>query len=231
MKRVSGGTLGFGIFAFGWALSVGFISFGMNAVGWIAVGMNAAGFVAIGLINSVGVFSFGGVNSCGGWGRGGVNEGPSTWFGLVVSFVLAVGLLIYRIKNWPTSERPLLVPLGREPDESEWSPARIAEIGGDIALRDGATTLRAEVSPALVARCRELGRGARVIVRLSRTTRAVEGAGYRDDAGETVLELVEITGDPRVRRLAALFQGVIGYNLAFSLLGLASAIAAFVLWR
>jgi hypothetical protein len=231
MKKVGGGVLGVGIFAFGWALSVGFISISMNAVGWIAIGMNAAGFVSIGLINSIGVFSFGGVNSCGGWGRGGVNEGPSSWFGLAVSIAVALGLLIYRIKSWPAGETPLLVPLAGRREDQDWSVARLIDIGEQITLQGFRIMMQVEAAPAVVERCREVGRGSRVLVQLRRTMRPVEGAGYRDDAGKEVLELAAIVPDPRRGLLASLFSGTIGAHLVFSWLGLVAATIAFFVWR
>ena len=62
------------LFGFGWALSVGIISIGGNAVGsFIAIGGNAAAPIALGGINSVGIISFAGVNAIGLYGGAGVN--------------------------------------------------------------------------------------------------------------------------------------------------------------
>ena len=141
-----------------------------------------------------------------------------------------MGLLVFRIKNWPSVEAPRLVSLGGEQGGQEWSPARLVDIGAEVALKDGPTLLRAEATPPLVERCTELGRGSRVLVQLRRSVRPVEGAGYRDDAGQTVFELAYVMRDPRGSWVPLLFQGAIGAHLVFALLGLAASIVAFFLW-
>ena len=110
MKRFGAGTLGVGFVAFGWALSVGIVSIGMNAVGWIAVGLNAAGFVSVGLINSVGVFAFGGVNACGGWGSGGTNADGGRVYGIVASVLLVIAFIVARVRTWPAPPESTLEP-------------------------------------------------------------------------------------------------------------------------
>ncbi|HEX8724307.1 MAG TPA: hypothetical protein VF737_02845 [Gemmatimonadaceae bacterium] len=110
MKRFGAGTMGVGFVAFGWALSFGVVSIGMNAVGWIAVGLNAAGFVSLGLVNSVGVFAFGGVNACGGWGSGGTNADGGRIYGIVAASLVALALVVARVRTWPAPELPVPEP-------------------------------------------------------------------------------------------------------------------------
>ena len=232
MRRFGAGTLGTGFVAFGWALSFGIISIGMNAVGWIAVGLNAAGFVSVGLINSIGVFSFGGVNACGGWGSGGTNAEGGRWFGIVGAALLAIGFLVARVRTWPRGEVDLWVPLevaARGTDVP--ARARIDAVDDEVTLRDGATVVRARVSADMAARCASMGRGARVLATLRPSPKEVATAGYRDEAAVIVPELVAVTPDPRPGFAAALFAPPIGVNLVFSWLGLAAAIVAFFVWR
>jgi hypothetical protein len=106
MKRLAAGTLGVGFVALGWALSIGVVSIGMNAVGWIAVGLNAAGFVSVGLINSVGVFAFGGVNACGGWGSGGTNADGGRVYGVAAAVLVLLALIVARVRTWPAPAPP-----------------------------------------------------------------------------------------------------------------------------
>jgi hypothetical protein len=232
MKRVGTGTVGAGFVALGWALSVGIVSIGTNAVGWIAIGVNAAGFVSVGLVNSVGVFSFGGVNALGGWGSGGVNAGGAPWLGLLVSATAAVGLLVARVRVWPREEPHPLASLP-EALEGAKSPARawIERLGEDIVLRAGATEVRAKASADVTARCAALGRGARVLVRFARIKQEVATAGYRDDAAVMVTELIEVTPDPRPSLARAIVSGPVGLNLVFAWAGLVVAVVAFFVWR
>jgi hypothetical protein len=232
MRRFGAGTLGAGFVAFGWALSFGIVSIGMNAVGWIAVGLNAAGFVSVGLINSIGVFSFGGVNACGGWGSGGTNAEGGRWFGIVAAALLALGFVVARIRTWPRGEVEALVPLdvaargGGLP-----ARARIQTVGDEVTLRDGATMVRARATAEVAMRCASMRSGARVLAAFASTPREVATAGYRDEAAVMVPELVSVDPDPRPGIAAALFAGTIGVNLVFSWLGLAAAIVAFFVWR
>jgi hypothetical protein len=61
--------------------------------------------------------------------------------------------------------------------------------------------------------------------------RPVEGAGYRDEAGESILELAHVERDPRRTWVASLFEGTLGAHLALAWLGAVAAAAAFFLWR
>jgi len=232
MRRFGAGTLGTGFVAFGWALSFGFVSIGMNAVGWIAVGLNAAGFVSVGLINSIGVFSFGGVNACGGWGSGGTNAEGGRGFGIVAAAVLAIGFLVARVRTWPRGEVELLVPLEAAARGADVpARARLVAVDDEVTLRDGGTVVRARASADMAARCTSMGRGAHVIATLRSSPKEVATAGYRDEAAVMVPELVSIAPDPRPSFAAALLAGPIGINLVFSWLGLAAAIVAFFVWR
>jgi hypothetical protein len=232
MKRFGAGALGSGFVAFGFALSVGIVSIGMNAVGWIAVGLNAAGFVSVGLINSVGVFSFGGVNACGGWGSGGTNAEGGRWFGIVAAALLALGFLVARVRTWPRGEVELLVPLEVAARGGVLQArARIEAVDDEVTLRDGATVVRARATTELATRCTSMGRGARVLATFTSAPKEVATAGYRDEAAVIVPELVSVVPDPRPGFAAALFQGSTGVNLVFSWLGLAAAIVAFFVWR
>jgi hypothetical protein len=232
MKRFGVGVLGTGVVSLGWALSVGIVSIGMNAVGWIAIGLNAAGFVSVGLINSVGVFSFGGVNALGGWGSGGVNAGGGHWFGLVVSFAATLGLLVARLRRWPErGERLEVVPLDvAMAAHAGKARARLVGVGTQIALRQGSVVVRPQATEGALRHAATLGRGARVIATFQRGMEEVPGAGYRDDAAHPIGELVHVMADPERGFVRTLFAGTVGINLALSIAGAASAIVAFFVW-
>ncbi|HEY6463285.1 MAG TPA: hypothetical protein VIY73_24125 [Polyangiaceae bacterium] len=233
MKRFGYGVLGTGVVSLGWALSVGIVSIGMNAVGWIAIGLNAAGFVSVGLINSVGVFSFGGVNALGGWGSGGVNAGGGHWFGLAVSVAAVVGLLVARLRSWPEpGERLEVVPLGvAMAAHAGKARARLVGIGTQIVLRQGSTVVRPQATEGALRHAALLGRGTRVIATFKRAMQEVPGAGYRDDAAHPIGELVHVMADPDRGFVRTLFGGTLGINLALSIFGVASAVAAFFVWQ
>lgn len=232
VKRVGVGMASSGLVALGFVFSTGIVSISMNAVGWIAIGMNAAGFVAVGLINSVGVFSFGGVNSCGGYGMGGVNDGHNGIFGVAASVVAAIVVVVYRVRTWPSEPFFETVSLAVARDaEKACAEARLAKVGDEIVVADGATELRVEGSADLAARCAEIGRGKRVIVDLRRVARPVENAGYRDDAAAFVHEIVAIAEDPRRGWLRKTFGDRIGLQLALACVGLGASIVALLVWR
>jgi hypothetical protein len=232
MRRFGAGTFGAGFVAFGWALSVGIVSIGMNAVGWIAVGLNAAGFVSFGLINSVGVFSFGGVNACGGWGSGGTNAEGGRGFGIVAAALLALGFLVARVRTWPRRDAEVVVPLEVAARGGDLpARARIEAVGDEVTLRDGATVVQARATAEVATRCSSMGRRARVLATFTSAAKEVATAGYRDEAAVIVPELVAVAPDPRPGLAAALFEGAVGVNLVFSWLGLAAAIVAFFVWR
>jgi len=217
--------------ALGWALSVGLVSIGINAVGWIAIGVNAAGFVAVGVANSAGVFSFGGANAVGGWGVGGANACFSGSLGLCVSTLATVGLLVTRVRTWPHHARGL-VPLAAAVDaEGTWARARLISLGDEVTLSAGHTVIRAYAGDAAMALCLALGRGASVRVRLRHLALPVEHAGYRDDAASLVHEIVAIIAEPRPRWLRSLFGDLVGIQLALACAGMAAAVVSTFVWK
>jgi hypothetical protein len=232
VRPVGRGALGVGIVGLGWALSIGFVSIGINAVGWIAIGVNAAGFIALGLVNSAGVFSFGGVNAVGGWGGGGVNTGTSGPFGVGVCAITVVLLLVARVRTWPRGDAQELVPLAAAADsEGSWARARLMRAAGDvITLRDDETELRALAADEFIARCAMLGHGAPVRVRLRRVADRSECAGYRDPAN-VVEEIVDIADGRRAGWPRRAFGDQIGIQLAFACVGLVAAAVSLVVWR
>jgi hypothetical protein len=230
VKRVGGGIVGTGFFAFGVALSFGVISIGINAVGWIAIGMNAVGFISIGAINSIGVFAFGGVNSGGGWGAGLVNAGFSDVVGLALTGLVLVATIALRIRTWPRRDRSLFVPLLRAPDEEgAWALARVVTlVGSAIDLQDESGTLRVEVGAAVASVTKPPPRGALARVRLRRALRTTDVSDYRQDAALHVVELAEIVVE-REGKLRMMFGDSVGVHLVCALLGTCASVAAFFL--
>lgn len=231
VKRFGFGTFGVGIVGLGWALSVGIVSLGVNAVGWVAIGVNAVGFVALGLVNAIGVLAFGGVNSYGGWGRGGTNTGGSGILGLGVSALVAVGFLVARVRTWPRDDPTGAVPLDAVLGaEGQWVHARLGEIGKEVSLEGRSTTIRALASADLAARCAALGRATAVRVRVRLVVRPVEAAGYREEAATHVYELVEVVAEPRMHWLRRALGDLLGVQLALAMFGLVASVVAFIYW-
>lgn len=219
--------------ALGWALSVGFVSIGTNAVGWFAIGVNAAGFVAVGLVNAVGVFCFGGVNALGGWGGGGVNGVIHPAFGIGAGTIAAGALLVLRIRSWPRDEPSSFVALARAIDlEESWARVRLfgaGDAGDGFVLRDGDTEVRAHAPAEILRRSAAIGRGARVRVRLRRVADRDERAGYRDAAGNSH-EIADIVVERRTSWLRKAFGDRIGVQLAFACAGTIAALVLFA-WK
>lgn len=230
MKRFGKGVMGVGAVAFGWALSLGIVSIGTNAVGWIAIGVNAFGFVAIG-VNAVGVFSFGGVNAIGGWGFGGVNRIMSGAFGSGLSVAATLALLVARIRTWPRDETTGVVALAVAADvEGSWARARFVDGVGGVTLRDHDTELRVRLGEQAVARRATLGRAQAVRVRLRRVADSDMKGGYRD-ASAMIVEVVDIVAEQRALWLRTNFGDAIGIQLAVSCGGLVAALVSLFLWE
>ncbi len=143
------------LFGFGWALSVGIISIGGNAVGsFIAIGGNAAAPIAIGAINSVGIISFAGVNAIGLYGGAGVNTLAFTdaRVGMLGAVLYAVPWLVRYVWIYVTErhmqklvdKEPAPIPLTALTAEYEgWVRATVSHRPGDaqVLLKEGSTEL------------------------------------------------------------------------------------------